>query len=296
MKVFHHPASNATTVERETVRKADHIAASLLSRPIDNVTVVVPRPADNDELAKVHTPEYLEALATGEPSLLATSNNIGWDEHLLAAVQASTGAVRDAALEALSSGGVAGALSSGLHHARADRGSGFCTVNGLVVAARSARDAGAGRVLILDLDAHCGGGTASLIDGLDGVEQVDVSVDRFDMYASRPDARLVMSSGDSYLEDIETALRDISEPLNIELVLYNAGVDPHGDAGGDHRIDNGIIARREALVFEWAASHRLPIAWTLAGGYTNGLDMEGLVDLHRLTIAAASSIVRSTEI
>ena len=29
---------------------------------------------------------------------------------------------------------VAGSLSSGLHHARADRGNGFCTFNGLVVA------------------------------------------------------------------------------------------------------------------------------------------------------------------
>ena len=64
-----------------------------------------------------------------------------------------------AAARAARAGGVAGSLSSGLHHAGRDRGAGFCTFNGLVLAARAALSEGAARVLVLDLDAHCGGGT-----------------------------------------------------------------------------------------------------------------------------------------
>jgi len=50
-----------------------------------------------------------------------------------------------------------GSLSSGLHHARRTHGAGFCTFNGLALAALTALEvltAGAQRVLILNLDAH----------------------------------------------------------------------------------------------------------------------------------------------
>ena len=59
--------------------------------------------------------------------------------------------------------GVAAALASGFHHAHADHGEGFCTFNGLVVAAEALRAAGRVRtVAVLDLDLHYGNGTASL--------------------------------------------------------------------------------------------------------------------------------------
>ena len=57
----------------------------------------------------------------------------------------------------------AGALSSGLHHASTERGNGFCTFNGLALAARALMDGGANHVLILDLDAHCEGGTYEIV-------------------------------------------------------------------------------------------------------------------------------------
>ena len=49
-----------------------------------------------------------------------------------------------------------------------------------------------------------------------------------------------------------------------------------------------MLRRREEMVFAWAHGHGLPLAWVLAGGYLNRVDMDGLVDLHRLTIDAAA--------
>lgn len=97
-------------------------------------------------------------------------------------VVASTGGAVAAALAALQSGGSAGSLSGGLHHARRERGEGFCTFNGLALAGASALEAGAESVLILDFDAHCGGGTHPLIKDNPRIWQVDVSVDEFDDY------------------------------------------------------------------------------------------------------------------
>jgi acetoin utilization deacetylase AcuC-like enzyme len=177
-------------------------------------------------------------------------------------------------------------------------------VNGLAVAARAALDAGARRVLVLDLDAHCGGGTADLIHGHDGrdghrrhpglpgVEQVDVSVDPFDYYGPHERTRLLLTDGPRYLQTVQTALDGIEDPASIDLVLYNAGMDPHEKCeGGVAGISALTLDRRERTVFTWLARHRLPVAWVLAGGYTNQLSMSDLVNLHRLTIGAAARSV-----
>ena len=52
-------------------------------------------------------------------------------------------------------------------------------------------------------------------------------------------------------------------------------------------IDTAAIRAREAMVFGWAKSIDVPVAWVLAGGYTTNTSMDGLVNLHRLTIEAA---------
>jgi hypothetical protein len=54
-------------------------------------------------------------------------------------------------------------------------------------------------------------------------------------------------------------------------------------------ISRAILAERERLVFEWCRDHTAAVAFVLAGGYIGwGLDATGLVDLHRLTLAAAA--------
>ena len=305
MRVSYSEAYVDTAVAFDTFRKAAAIAASLRNDPVPGVELIEPPPVGRDELCTVHTDEYVDAVLTGEPRSLAVSNELGWDEGLGRAVCASTGGVVAAALSVLGGERIAGSLSSGLHHAHPGHGRGYCTVNGLVVAAVSAVSAGAARVLILDLDAHCGGGSAAILAALaartsrgSSIEQVDVSVDDFDTYASRPDARLTMTDGPGYLATVGAALDGIDEPSGIDLVLYNAGVDPHHRAGGVAGIDDTVLARREEMVFGWARAHGLPVAWVLAGGYIHGVetkpgvdgtDLTGLVALHRITIEAAAA-------
>ena len=149
MRIYFSEAYNETGVGFDTTRKAVRVARLLGERPIEGVCVVAPVAASFDELAEVHDVAYLDALVGGEPYSLAASNGIGWDPQLLAAAAASTGGIRDAALAALEEGR-SGSLSSGLHHAKAGKGHGYCTLNGLVVAARAAIGAGARRVVIVD--------------------------------------------------------------------------------------------------------------------------------------------------
>ena len=169
-------------------------------------------------------------------------------------VLASNGGAVAAAHAALEFG-VAGSLSSGLHHAGYGSGAGFCTFNGLAIAAKAALAAGAKSVLILDLDAHCGGGTASLIADEPRIRQLDVSVSSYDSYQESEQSRLVMvGTGSEYLPAVRRVLDEADrQGASFDLCLYNAGMDPSEDCstGGQTGITRDMLAERERLVFEW---------------------------------------------
>jgi acetoin utilization deacetylase AcuC-like enzyme len=143
-------------------------------------------------------------------------------------------------------------------------------------------------VLVLDLDAHCGGGTASSLHEVPGCEQLDISVSSFDQYGDTANTKLVFADAAGYLEVVERELSLLQNPESFDLVLYNAGMDPHEGAGGLRGITSETMRRREEMVFSWARSHAVPVAWVLAGGYTLGVSMAELVELHLLTARAAA--------
>lgn len=223
----------------------------------------------------------MDAVATGVPLHLAESQGFTWDAKVSTmAVAHSTGLVA-AVTEVLSGASrVAGSLSSGLHHARSDRGAGFCTFNGLAVAAQCALDLGAHRLLVLDLDAHCGGGTRSMTDP-DLVVQIDVSTVGFDHWTPHGADALIMADVGHYLPRVIEALELADRAGHFDLVLYNAGMDPANSG-----VRASDLRQREQLVAEWADRHTYPLVYALAGGYTSGITMAELVDLHLLTVGA----------
>ena len=291
MRVFYSPAFGAAAHAFETTRKAGWVAESLMQEPIPGVQLIAPEPLREADLLTVHDAAYVRAIRTGEPRDLAESQRFTWDPGLWPMVLASNGGAVAAALAARKDG-VAGSLSSGLHHARRHRGHGYCTFNGLVLAALAALQAGARSVLILDLDAHCGGGTARIIAADPRIWQIDVSVCTFDAFepSTRCWAEMVARAED-YLTLIERQLEKVgSAGPEFDLCLYNAGMDPHQHSDGGLRgIDEDILAQREQLVFSWCRERGLPVAFVLAGGYlSRRLSQERLVSLHRLTLDAAA--------
>ena len=272
-----------------TVGKSSVVARLLRDEPIDGIDLREPRPATAADVARVHDPDYVARVVSGESGQFTEHGS-----EFVVSVMASTGGVVAAVEAALSTRGCAGSLSSGLHHARHDRDSGYCTFNGLVIGARRAIDLGARRVLILDFDAHCGGGTASLIerlrhDGIIGIEQVDVSVSTFDHYPSSAWAVCWIADGRNYLGTIDEALDLVLDPFSIDLVIYNAGMDAHESAGGASGITESVIRERERMVFSWARWHDLPVAWVLAGGYPSAtFTIDDVARLHRITAEEAA--------
>ena len=294
MKVFYNEAYMAPAYAFATTRKSGEIAAAIDEGCAPGCELV--DPAGFVDLAEelieaTHDPSYVEALRTGEPSDLAESQGFTWDDGIWDMAVNSTAGVLAAVDEALATAGSSGSLSSGLHHARRGGGVGYCTVNGLAMAATRATELVTGTVVILDLDAHCGGGTHDLVGDDGRVLHLDLSTSSFDCY--RPDGAdeltiLHAPTDVEYLEHVHGYMGRI--PDDTGLVLYNAGMDPHPGVSAQG------LARRERLVAAWCARNGVPAAFVLAGGYTWGITMDELVDLHLETMRAfagrSSDIVR----
>jgi acetoin utilization protein AcuC len=133
---------------------------------LDRLRTVAPPMAGDDLIATVHDPALIEAVqrAGKDPDSFEPAYGLGSDDnpvfaemHHAAAhvVGATTEAFRQVWTgQSLHSVSIAG----GLHHAMADRSSGFCIYNDLAVGIRWLFDHGAQKVAYVDVDVHHGDG------------------------------------------------------------------------------------------------------------------------------------------
>jgi acetoin utilization deacetylase AcuC-like enzyme len=284
--VFWHHDYTAANYAFDTTRKSGDIARAIEAGRAD-VAIVDPSPHRErtiELIRTVHDDIYVDAVFHGHPEHLASSQGFTWDEGIPTMAIAHSSGLVAAVTEVLTgSSRVAGSLSSGLHHARAGTGRGYCTFNGLAVAAEAALTQGAERILVLDLDAHGGGGTRSLCDPA-RVVQIDVSTSGFDAWDPAPSDTYLFAGKHDYLAATDKALDQATQAGAFDLVLYNAGMDPVTDSG----VSAHDIAVREQRVASWAEEHDLRVVYALAGGYARGGDdaRDALVDLHLLTVQA----------
>jgi acetoin utilization deacetylase AcuC-like enzyme len=287
-----------------TTRKSALIAEQV--RTIAGLQLVDPAGTVSREVverivAELHTQEYLDALRTGSPPALAAASGLTWGTTTYDFALAHSHGVVAAIASVLAGEKRAGTLSSGLHHARPDAGLGYCTLNGLAVGTAYALSEGR-RVVIIDFDAHFGGGTFVHLEKLNGSRgfnedgcaraiQVDVSVSTFDNYTTeaphhRELVACALSPDKQYLEAIARGLEHADSVSGSDtLVIYNAGVDPVNCANFDEPF--ATMKARDAMVSEWAGNR--PAIFTLAGGYTQGLSMDEVVSLHLATITLWAS-------
>ena len=147
-----------------------------------NASLVEPRMAAEDEVLAFHVREYVEAVRSFSAGLLPgypSTFNLGAGDNpiyegMYEAALWSTGASLKA-VDMLLAGEVEAAMSisGGLHHAWADRASGFCVFNDPVLAIIALAKAGM-RVAYVDIDCHHGDGVQAAFYDTDEVLTVSV--------------------------------------------------------------------------------------------------------------------------
>lgn len=191
--------------------------------------------------------------------------------------------------------GLACHLAGGTHHAFSDYGSGFCIFNDVAVTARQLLSEGAvKKLMVVDLDVHQGDGTAALFMDEPRVFTFSVhGASNFPLRKQTSDRDLALADGtedDGYLRELGAVLPDLLAAVRPDLVLYNAGVDPHRDDRlGRLSLSDGGLLRRDALVLDACLGRGIPVATVIGGGYDA---LEALVDRHGLVFEAAAAAAR----
>jgi acetoin utilization deacetylase AcuC-like enzyme len=257
-----------------------------------------PEAPSQEWLELVHTPEYIRDYCEG--TLDAKSQRrigLPWSPALVRRTCIAVGGTILTARLALEHG-LACNTAGGTHHAFPSYGSGFCIFNDLAIAARVIQQQGlAQKILIVDLDVHQGDGTAFIF-------QDDPTVFTFSMHCEvnfpgtkqTSDLDVPLPAGmedEDYLQTLAKYLPDLLSEFRPDLVLYDAGVDPHlSDRLGKLALSDRGIFCREMQVLSTCATQGYPVACVIGGGY--GDDFEALVYRHSLLHRAASEVYSSS--
>jgi histone deacetylase 11 len=248
------------------------------------------RPANREELLRIHTAEYLRLLR--DPNYVAGALEVpqvrllpGWviDWHVLRPMRWATRGTIIAAQEALAHG-FAVNLSGGYHHAKPDCGEGFSIYADIGIAIESLRRANliaeSDRIVYIDTDAHQGNGVCHTFMHDSRVFIFDIFNCRiypiFDIDARRRIDCEVAITGSctdyEYMRELRNKLPGFLDSVGnspVALAVYNAGTDVFaGDPLGGLSISAATIRERDLFVVGELRKRGIPTTMVLSGGYT----------------------------
>ncbi|MFS0735870.1 histone deacetylase [Sphingomonas sp. 1P06PA] len=249
-----------------------------------------PQPMPRAWIEAVHDPDYVaEVIGCAVPREKERRIGFPVTERVAARAQMSPGGTWLAAKLALVHGFAANG-AGGSHHALHATGAGYCVFNDLAIAAnRLLAEGDARRILIVDLDVHQGDGTAALMADRSDVFTLSLHAEKnFPARKARSslDVPLPDNMGDvDYLAALDGVLPGVMRDFAPDLILYQAGVDPHEDDKlGRLALTDAGLAARDRRVMRAARDAGVPIASTVGGGY--GPDRGLIARRHAATLWA----------
>lgn len=259
------------------------------------------------ELTAVHSAEYLDMLATiceRGGGRLDVDTPLAPGSWATATRSAGLGL---AAIDALRAGDARFAFVAPRppgHHANARRGSGFCLLNNVAIAAATLADAGE-RVLIVDWDVHHGNGTQEIF--WDDPRVLFVSTHESPAYPGTgpasdvggPNARGLTvnvplpsgATGDAAMAAMDSVAAEVADAFGPTWILVSAGFDAHRDDPlADLMWSAGDFAALARRVGDLAAGP-VPLVAFLEGGY----DLAAVTQSVAATLRALAGLGYSNE-
>lgn len=244
-------------------------------------------PFHPEDFRIAHTEAYVDAFLSGKGAL-ARSSGLKWSPAFYETVRYTTGSLWGAVQGAiLHPEHIAFSPTSGFHHARPERGAGFCTFSGQVLSAVMAWRYHQKRGAWIDLDEHYGN---SLDDSRDFVP---------DLALALPDPVVCNINpkgvGDAYLADLAQSLVNLGNLVltgQVDYVCVAHGADSHIDDDLGGRLTTAQWLKASEIVYgtinEWgkALGRPVPVALALFGGYRSD-SPESVLELHAADLAIA---------
>ncbi|MBX3095466.1 MAG: hypothetical protein KF812_01255 [Fimbriimonadaceae bacterium] len=252
----------------------------ILERIAPELKVVDPGLAEDSELLRIHSPDYIQAVRqlSVEPKSqfeygFSSSDNPAF-EGMDEASRAYTGGSVCAAQSIVEGEPLAFNIAGGLHHAMRSLAAGFCIFNDVALACVLLADHFE-RVLYVDIDVHHG----------DGVQQIALEHDRISTFSIHEHPESLWpgtghvsegdentfnlpipagTSGDVWKEAFERALNLVVDHVQPSAIVLQMGTDPHL---------TDPLAHLEVSSQDWLGAVRAvkslhtPIVATGGGGY-----------------------------
>ena len=283
MKVFYRPEQVASSyLPSPSALKPRLVVADWLADPLINAQVCSFEPASTKTLCLAHDPAFVRGIFSGR-----CENGFGnTNPDVALSLPFTNGSMVAAAEYAVLHREAVCSPTSGFHHAEYATAMGYCSFNGLMVAALALKQAGlVNRVAVLDCDAHYGNGTDQIIQvlGIDWIRHHTLGKH----FCSQEHA--ANGQFEAWLQ------KAIDDCLDCDLVLFQAGADPHLDDPLGGILTNAQMSWRDRMVFEQLG--HLPLVWNLAGGYqvapgdTEEQKREPILALHRETARLHTAIL-----
>lgn len=221
-------------------------------------------PVTPQDLAMVHDPKYVD-------DILNCRINNGFENKsptVAASLLWTNGSFCSAAMYAATHKVSTVSPTSGFHHATYNEAMGFCTFNGLALAAYILKEEGlVNRVAIADLDMHYGNGTDHII--------LQKSWDFINHY-TYGGMRFHECVGCHVLPQLPSLIHRVLNGADI--LFYQAGADPHVDDPFGGAMTTEEMLERDRIVFSVAKERGVPVVWNLAGGYQQ--DISKVLEIH----------------
>ena len=241
---------------------------------IKRKNILSPEMATYEDLALVHTREYLKSIQ--DPVKVGQMLRIGavepWDSYIVEFFRTVTGGTILAADYALKNNGIIFNIGGGFHHAYSDHAAGFCLLNDIAVAIEKARiKHDLTRVLIIDLDYHQGDGYLEFYKNEPNVYTFSMNAARWLDINKENNLDILLPhnlSGKEYLDILYRNLDPVFETFLPDLVIYIAGSDPYElDTLCDLNLSREDMLQRNLYVANLVKSIKVPMVVVAGGGY-----------------------------
>ena len=294
MKIFYTDPFSIPLPKKHTFPKDKYfllrkrIVESQIVQPED---MRIPAPVTDEEILRVHDPIYLNRLQNGELTAKEIRRvGLPWSPEIVRRARYSTGATIAACRSALNDG-ISVNLGGGTHHAFCDHGQGYCWLNDSAIASRAMQAEGlVSKVIIIDCDVHQGNGTAAILKNDDTIFTFSIhGKNNFPLHKEKSDLDIALADETddiAYLKALDKGLVASMQDFKADLAIFLAGADPYkDDRFGRLALTKDGLVKRDQLVLRHCYEAGLPVAVTMAGGYSR--QVQDIVDINFQTILSS---------